>query len=202
MHNLGATSTVWIIKFQCVIVACQTSLTCLKKRKWCKALNLTNSKTTVVAFSFLQFTAVSEARCWAQLPPHPWCPLSGQTTDAESANSKHILICRHLENTVAQPGKAEYGKRKDRIKQKVDTGWLQRHAKQAKGLELPSVDSKGDEAEGRKEIKSLLLIIWTLLFGQRTSEELDMKITLKQRLCFHLSQNQGTIRTKPERHRI
>lgn len=57
---------------------------------------------------------------------------------------------------VAQARKAEDG---------VDTGWLQRHAKQAKGLKLPSVDSIGDEAEGRRDEESppqcLNTLVWT-----------------------------------------
>lgn len=116
----ASTNMVWILRFQSIIIACQTSPTGF-------------SNTTVVLFClfFCTISDCSKARCWAQLPPHPWlASLLVQTTDAESSDSKHILMNRHLENAVTQPRKVEDGERTEQ-KQKVDTEWLQWQAKQA-----------------------------------------------------------------------
>lgn len=84
---------VWIIRFQSIIIACQTSLT-----------------------GFVQ-KQDAELSCRHTLG---LASLLVQTTDAESSDSKHILMNRHLENAVTRPRKVEDGERTEE-KQKVDT---------------------------------------------------------------------------------
>lgn len=80
-----------------------------------------------------------------------------------------------------QPRRVEEGKGQ---KRKVVTGWLQPRAKQAnecKSSRVPLTWVDWRRSRGPEEMKPLPLK------HLRTSGGLDMKITPRQRLCFHLS---------------